>query len=153
MFNVWKTSIENLLLERALYYSHWNQQYQWSKLLNRVDCWINIQSRCRYEKWTALCNSNIYDIIARKVKWNKKVDEINNHQKELCKKKNVYLIKNSNSVKMRHLKRSKIHLSKKRIGISCFWLIEKRNSKIYDQILFSSQYDKRNSNNWLLFSR
>ena len=55
----------------------------------------------------------ISNIIERKDKWNKKVDEVNNILKELCKRKNIYLINNSTSIKMLHFNRSKIHLSKK----------------------------------------
>ena len=55
----------------------------------------------------------ISNIIQRKDKWNKKVDEANNILKELCKRKNIYLINNSTSNKMLHFNRRKIHLSKK----------------------------------------
>ena len=45
-------------------------------------------------------------------KLNEKGCEVNSHLKELCKEKNIYLIDNSKKIKLQHLNKGKLHLTK-----------------------------------------
>ena len=45
-------------------------------------------------------------------KLNEKGCEVNSHLKELCKEKNIYVIDNSKKIKLQHLNKGKLHLTK-----------------------------------------
>ena len=45
-------------------------------------------------------------------KLNEKGCEVNSHIKELCKEKNIYVIDNSKKIKLQHLNKGKLHLTK-----------------------------------------
>ena len=45
-------------------------------------------------------------------KLNEKGCEVNSHLKELCKEKSIYLIDNSKKIKLQHLNKGKLHLTK-----------------------------------------
>ena len=72
---------------------------------------INLASEMKSEK----SDVSISTIITRadKPELNKKGIEVNNHLKEMCKEKNIFIIDNSKRIKPNHLNSSKIHLNKK----------------------------------------
>ena len=72
---------------------------------------INLASEMKSEK----SDVSISTIITRadKPELNKKGVEVNNHLKEMCKEKNIFIIDNSKRIKPNHLNSSKIHLNKK----------------------------------------
>lgn len=56
---------------------------------------------------------SVSSIILRKDNWNNKAIEVNENLKELCEEKNIFFIDHSNSIKQRHLNRSRLHLNMK----------------------------------------
>ena len=39
--------------------------------------------------------------------------EVNTHLKDMCKEKNIYLIDNTNKIKVEHLNKGRLHLNKR----------------------------------------
>ena len=72
---------------------------------------INLVSGLKPEK----SDGSISSIITRanKSKLNKKVSEINHHLKEMCNRKNFFLIDHSNKIKASHLSNSRLNLNRK----------------------------------------
>ena len=67
------------------------------------------------EMISAKSDISISTIITRtdKPELNKKGTEVNNHLKEMCKEKNIFLIDNTKRIKPNHLNSSKLHLNKR----------------------------------------
>ena len=61
------------------------------------------------------CDVSISNIILRNdnKKFSQKGQEVNTHLKDMCKEKNIYLIDNTNKIKVQHLNKGKIHLNKR----------------------------------------
>ena len=72
---------------------------------------VNLVSGLKHEK----SDGSISSIIARasKSKLNKMVSEINHHLKEMCNRKNFFLIDHSNKIKASHLNSSRLNLNRK----------------------------------------
>ena len=54
---------------------------------------------------------------ADKPELNKKGDKFNHHLKEICNKKNLFLIDHSKKIKASHLNSSRLHLNRKGANI------------------------------------
>ena len=63
------------------------------------------------------CDVSIYNIITRKDKHQHKAQEVNNHLKEMCTNKNINLIDQNKNLKKQHLKKSRLHLTKRGTNI------------------------------------
>ena len=61
------------------------------------------------------CDVSISNIILRNdnKKFSQKGQEVNTHLKDMCKEKNIYLINNTNKIKLQHLSKGKFHLNKR----------------------------------------
>ena len=72
---------------------------------------VNLTSEMKSEN----SDVSISTIITRtdKPELNKKGTEVNNHLKEMCKERNIFLIDNTKRIKPNHLNSSKLHLNKK----------------------------------------
>ena len=55
----------------------------------------------------------VSNVIVRGDKWSTKIQKVNEHLKELCRKYNFFLIDDCKFIKVRHLNKSGIHLNKK----------------------------------------
>ena len=72
---------------------------------------IDLASELKSEKSSVSISSIIMG--ADKPELNKKGNEVNHHLKELCNRKNFYLIDHSKKIKASHLNSSKLHLNRK----------------------------------------
>ena len=63
------------------------------------------------------CDASISNIFVRKDRHQNKYQEVNDHLKEKCREKNINLIDHSKSIKPQHLKKSRLHLTKKGTSI------------------------------------
>ena len=63
------------------------------------------------------CDVSISNIITKKDKHQHKVQESNNHLKDMCTNKNIKLIDHSKNIKHKHLNKSKLHLPKRGTNI------------------------------------
>ena len=61
------------------------------------------------------CDVSILNIFLRNdnKKFSQKGQEVNTHLKDMCKEKNIYLINNTNKIKLQHLSKGKFHLNKR----------------------------------------
>ena len=53
---------------------------------------------------------SVSNIVIKKDHLKKKAEEVNSYLKELCMKKNIFLIGNTKSIRQRHLNKSQLHL-------------------------------------------
>ena len=65
------------------------------------------------------CDVSISNIIQRtdNRKFNEKCQEVNTHLKDMCKDKNIYLIDNTNKIKVQNLNKGKLHLNKRSLNV------------------------------------
>ena len=63
------------------------------------------------------CDVTISNIITRKSNHKHKAQEVNNHLKEVCTNKNIYLIDHSKNIKHQDLNKLKLHLTKRGTNI------------------------------------
>ena len=59
------------------------------------------------------CDVSMSNIILRtdNKKFSQKGQEVNTHLKDMCKEKNIYLIDNTNKIKVQHLNKGKLHFN------------------------------------------
>ena len=82
---------------------------------NRPKAIIDLASELKSEKSGASMSSII--MTADKPELNKKGTEVNHHLKEMCNRKNFYLIDHSKKVKASHLNSSRLYLNRKGANI------------------------------------
>ena len=77
------------------------------------------------------CDVTISNIITRKGNHQHKVQEVNNHLKEVCTNKNIYLIDHSKNIKHQDLSKLKLHLTKRGTNtlLSTYIITNTRNIK------------------------
>ena len=76
---------------------------------------IDLASELKSEKSGVSISSII--MRADKPELNKKGSEVNHHLKEMCNRKNFYLIDHSKKIKASHLNSSRLHLNRKGANI------------------------------------
>ena len=72
---------------------------------------VNLASSTKGEN----CCLSVSNIILRtdNRKFSQKGQEVNTHLKDMCKEKNIYLIDNTNKIKVQHLNKGKLNLNKR----------------------------------------
>ena len=118
---------------KSFYTSHWDKWFEFKQTTRRNrknHYWVS--SELKSEKSDVSISSIIMG--ADKLELNKKWSEVNYHLKEMCNRKNFFLIDYCKKIKASHVNSSRLHLNRKgaRILSSSF---TQHISKVFNQQL------------------
>ena len=66
-----------------------------------------------YKRWYDTCQVSVSNLTTRNYQYRKKALEVNQHLKGLCHEKNISIIDHGNTITIRHLNGSRLHLNLK----------------------------------------